>query len=94
MPDTPINEWVDSTGATLYNVHRAESCKGRPCCIHNVSNHHMKTWPQLYRFDRRIMERVCTHGVGHPDPDDFRILNKLDNGIHGCCGCCHENNER
>ena len=45
------------------------------------------------------MERICKHGVGHPDPDDLafkkRIAEKFgrdsyDEGIHGCCGCCME----
>jgi hypothetical protein len=34
------------------------------------------------------MERICKHGVGHPDPDDLMILIGHDDGVHGCCGCC------
>lgn len=40
-----------------------------------------------WRDDTGVMERVCAHGVGHPDPDqpwpagDWRW-------VHGCCGCC------
>ena len=34
------------------------------------------------------MERICDHGIGHPDPDEFRIRNGEDDGIHGCDGCC------
>jgi hypothetical protein len=34
------------------------------------------------------MERKCTHGVGHPDPDEIRIINGEDDGTHGCDGCC------
>jgi hypothetical protein len=38
------------------------------------------------------MERICSHGVGHPDPDDiaFKFENGLDDamGVHGCDGCC------
>jgi hypothetical protein len=43
------------------------------------------------------MERICPHGVGHPDPDDLAyrisIAKKMGKdtkylGIHGCDGCC------
>jgi hypothetical protein len=34
------------------------------------------------------MERKCTHGIGHPDPDEIRIINGEDDGVHGCDGCC------
>jgi hypothetical protein len=56
-------------GLTLMNVHPAEACAGEFCCIHNPSPHHMVTWPLNWRADRGIMERICPHGTGHPDPD-------------------------
>jgi hypothetical protein len=41
-----------------------------------------------------MMERICPHGVGHPDPDDLEYKRKQGlpdaAGIHGCCGCCNE----
>jgi hypothetical protein len=74
---------------TLLHTHGPEKCQGRPCCIHHPSNHHMVHWPQNWRGDRGIMERTCSHGVGHPDPDDLRIQLKEDSGIHGCDGCCN-----
>lgn len=70
-------------GKIELRVHEAEFCKGRACCIHNPSDHHMREWPQLYRLDRGMMERTCTHGVGHPDVDDIN-----PNHSHGCDGCC------
>jgi hypothetical protein len=45
----------------------------------------MKTWPLHWRYDRGILERICPHGVGHPDPDDKA---SASDGIHGCDGCC------
>lgn len=33
------------------------------------------------------MERICPHGVGHPDPDEID-LEVNAKGIHGCDGCC------
>ena len=74
-------------------THDASKCAGRPCCVHRPSNHHMKDWPQIYREDIGVTERICPHGVGHPDPDqpwpadDWRW-------VHGCDGCCRPNNEK
>jgi len=70
----------------LVNVHSKKVCKGEYCCIHNPSNHHMADWPQVWRADRGIMERICEHGVGHPDPD--QIMKCEEDWIHGCDGCC------
>ena len=70
-------------GQRLLNVHSMYDCDGNFCCIHNPSDHHMKTWTQYYREDRRMTERICPHGVGHPDPDD-----PTTDRIHGCDGCC------
>jgi hypothetical protein len=68
--------------------HDPAQCEGQPCCIHHPSDHHMVDWRQVYRGDRGIMERICPHGVGHPDPDDLGIRTGADEGIHGCDGCC------
>lgn len=72
----------------LLNFHRPTECAGEVCCIHNPSDHHMVTWRQLWRGDRGIMERLCPHGIGHPDPDDLAIVTGRDTGVHGCDGCC------
>jgi hypothetical protein len=54
----------------------------------------MRDFPQSFRFDRYLMERICPHGIGHPDPDDPKISmghgdpeNNYDL-VHGCDGCC------
>jgi hypothetical protein len=46
----------------------------------------MVDWPQRYRDDIGITERICPHGVGHPDPDDIFAQDH----VHGCDGCCQE----
>jgi hypothetical protein len=72
-------------------AHAAGKCADQHCCIHNPSPHHMVTWPMLWRGDTGKMERVCEHGVGHPDPDDAAYWERLGQGhrnIHGCDGCC------
>jgi hypothetical protein len=75
-------------------VHNRALCEGEHCSIHNPSSHHMVNFPLNWRSDRGIMERICSHGVGHPDPDDaaYRLRrdgeDNYDSGVHGCDGCC------
>ena len=79
--------WNPVDSSRLLTVHDPEKCAGKPCCVHNPSDHHMKDWPQNYLDDTGVTERICPHGIGHPDPDqpwpkdDYRW-------IHGCDGCC------
>ena len=48
----------------------------------------------LYKKQSRFLEATTLqHGVGHPDPDDIRVRNGEDGGVHGCDGCCTERNE-
>ncbi len=82
-----MERYETGTGQKVW-VHDEKDCEGEHCPIHNPSDHHMKTWPTNWRGDRGIMERICPHGIGHPDPDDIRIVNEDDLGIHGCDGCC------
>lgn len=73
------------------NVHPVERCAGRPCVLHNPSEHHMRPWPTLWRADTRLMERTCPHGIGHPDPDDMAHHQSRGQdwkGVHSCDGCC------
>lgn len=75
----------------LRNIHSPEMCEGRPCVIHNISDHHMADWPIEWRDDRGIVERKCSHGIGHPDPDQFWFWKSTDQmyqAVHGCDGCC------
>lgn len=81
-------------GTLVFWTHSADQCSGQFCVIHNPSDHNMKDWPRNWREDRGIMERICQHGCGHPDPDDMNyrkmagIYHSSDE-IHGCCGCGH-----
>lgn len=81
----------------LTGVHDADECADRSCTIHDPSEHHMLPFDLHYRADRGIFERVCGHGVGHPDPDQVAhwrwIFDREDadaEAIHGCCAeaCC------
>ena len=79
-------EWYITGVGQRIQVHERGDCKGPHCVIHNPSQHHMRGWRTLWRDDRYLMERVCVHGVGHPDPDC--IAYTKDSGEHGCDGCC------
>lgn len=75
-------------------VHAEKVCDPAfPCTIHRPSNHKMRDWPMNLR-ETGLVERMCPHGVGHPDPDSAWWLERhLDHeqgtwGIHGCDGCC------
>lgn len=87
-------ERVKLVGGQWLMAHDASLCEGGPCCIHNPTEHHMVDWPQNWRDDAGKMERLCPHGIGHPDPDDttFRMsdstVDKKWIKIHGCDGCC------
>lgn len=74
---------------TLIQVHKASNCIGRHCVIHNPSNHPMRQMPLHWRDDRKIFERICPCGIGHPDPDMYvywRIIGRESEAVHGCCG--------
>ena len=77
----------------VLRTHRADACTGRNCVIHNPSDHPLKDAPLNWRGDRGLMERICDHGVGHPDPDDIAYkvsIGRMGEGVHGCCQnrCC------
>jgi len=80
-------EWTPHKSNQRLIAHSPSACAGDPCPVHNVSDHHMRDWPQHYRNDRGITERICPHGIGHPDPDD-RCCRTPYGGVHGCDGCC------
>lgn len=96
MPETI--QWGEN--GVLDNVHdESDDCKKYGCSIHNPSDHKMKDWPRNWRNDRGLMERICEHGVGHPDPDHLGYIFRTQGSnammiesIHGCCGCCHKEN--
>jgi hypothetical protein len=81
---------LEHTDQVLRNVHLADDCTGEWCTIHNRSEHSMRSFPQNWRDDRMLMERVCPHGVGHPDPDDYKLTGESGaaEAVHGCDGCC------
>mgnify|MGYP000014538987 FL=1 len=79
---------LEHSDQVLRNVHLTDDCIGEWCTIHNRSEHSMRSFPQNWRDDRVLMERICPHGIGHPDPDDFKLRGN-DAAVHACDGCCN-----
>lgn len=87
-------------GSVLTRVHPATQCAGTTCWIHTPTEHAMRDWPINLRTDRGFLfvERICQHGIGHPDPDQVEFLRARFGAegasahlAHGCCGvCCRE----
>lgn len=74
-------------------MHKPERCAGHHCPFHNPSNHHMADWPKNIRYDKSgLTERICPHGIGHPDPDSAAAFVQYSReeyiDTHGCDGCC------
>lgn len=88
-----MKPYTTGTGQHIL-VHEPKQCRGRDCVIHRPSRHHMRDWPTHWRQDAGIMERICRHQVGHPDPDDMAYQRERDASqadtlsVHGCDGCC------
>jgi hypothetical protein len=70
---------VAGPGEEMLLTHPRWRCEGReiPCCIHSPSDHHMRTWKMDWRDDTGVMERICPHGTGHPDPDHMTYVRSL-----------------
>ena len=73
----------------LKKTHSKSKCKGTVCTIHNMTDHAMRSWPQIWNPHIYAMERFCSHGIGHTDPDEYNTdsIVKLDH-IEKCDGCC------
>lgn len=89
--------FTDAYGVKLIRVHKRIECSDRKACaIHNPSDHAMRKFKIKWRipgpFDIKPLhlERICPHGVGHPDPDNaaFHRANGSSVDVHGCDGCC------
>lgn len=88
--------WVNGT-QRFTNIHLLSACEGENCIVHNPTwcPANKGDWPYSFRADGRI-ERICPHGIGHPDPDQVNFLISQDPAhyggwvdVHGCDGCCY-----
>lgn len=81
------SEYMTGTGQKIRNVHPADACSGPFCVIHNPSDHPMREFPTHWLDARGLMQRVCPHGITHPDPDALALQPYA--GLHECDGCCN-----
>lgn len=100
--DGPTAVEISPRAVVLNRTHPSNACAGEHCVIHNPSDHPMREFNLHWRQRNRpfdvglpIMERLCPHGVGHPDPDHIAAVEKLHGtataiaeSVHGCDGCC------
>lgn len=87
----PMGEIVKSS--VMLNLHSDRVCAGTACVIHSPSDHHMRGWVLVWRDEKKLFERMCDHGIGHPDPDDLAYHMRQSRDwveVHGCDGCCQE----
>lgn len=91
------DKFTDAYGTVVRQVHRADQCAGRPCAIHSLTDHPMREFPLSWRqsgmgdIKPPHFERICPHGIGHPDPDDmtYWASHGMESmAVHGCDGCC------
>lgn len=76
-------------------THDDGCCPLRYCAIHRPSAHHLVDAPMQWREDTARMERICRHGVAHPDEDFLDwvqamggLLEAAVADVHACDGCC------
>lgn len=88
------NVTPDSSGTQ--RTHGPGQCAGdRACPIHRPLDHPLRTAPLAWRDDGELLERICAHGVHHPDVDSLAYLERthpsthhLQIERHDCDGCC------
>jgi hypothetical protein len=82
---------TDADGRPV-GTHSIDVCAGRTCPVHNPSDHPLAAAPLRYRQGRAgLLDRVCGHGLAHPDPDataHFAAADGRAAGPHRCDGCC------
>ncbi len=88
VSDSPKGETLG-----VFRSHGPSDCLGdHPCAIHNTaSDHPLSEAPMFWREDIGLLERICGHGVGHPDFDSSKWLASVGQDprdSHGCDGCC------
>jgi hypothetical protein len=85
--------WTDTEipNIRIAGIHAIFDCR-KPCAIHNSpSDHKLSTAPLNWNEHRGILERICSHGLGHPDHDSALYYNSTNQGntnVHACDGCC------
>jgi hypothetical protein len=83
---------IELANGRILHTHDPGECLGPFCSIHRPSDHPLRNEPFVWRPDRfGLLERLCVHGIGHPDPDSLAYIRSQgveESGVHGCDGCC------
>lgn len=89
-----VTKFVSKGGRLHTKAECKESRKqGAPknCVFHKPTIHRLTGSVQILRASA-LIEDMCEHKVGHPNPDSAAYLNWRDSTttwyIHGCDGCC------
>jgi hypothetical protein len=82
-PDEPRTYSLEHSQQQIFNVHHSALCTGRPCTIHNRSDHPLRSSPQIYFYG--LIVRCCTHLLIHIDPDDPTAAADCLSDCDGCC---------
>jgi len=72
-------------------IHQPDALCETVCVVHNPSQGMHRTLTPIWRTDLQILERICPHGIGHPDPDQTLYLaqsGQMAKVLHSCDGCC------
>lgn len=82
----------------LLKTHGPDQCAGRPCALHNPSDHPLRNTVMKWDRSRNLMVRFCQHNLWHPDPDDIAHKHRSTSAawaaqceVHQCDGCCYPN---
>lgn len=98
--DENIGDLIGMPDGRVLKTHGKDECSGTPCVLHSPSDHPLKDAPLQWRSERAMMERVCEHGIAHPDPDDRAHWERRlgddpaswefieARAQHSCDGCC------
>lgn len=87
-PEIPILGVLGPIPGVLV-THDATECALPFCCIHHPSEHPLASAPLRWRNDLQVMERVCVHGLGHPDPDSLDYVNAICGEMAAAYACVH-----
>lgn len=79
----------------VLRTHARGECALPHCCIHNPTEHPLRSAPLVWREDLRLIYRECPHGLLHPDVDSaqyvFAVFGEMAAAVvrpHNCDGCC------
>lgn len=91
--DVGASELIAVANGLLTGAHPPSTCAGQAwgCWVHSPKPHSLAHAPIRWREDKGSAERICDHGIGHPDPHDaayWWTVHHRDVTRHSCDDCC------